>query len=414
MRLPRVGLVGVNGYGRTHLRAAAQLHLDRRLDFVAYADIAPGAAEAVAESCSHHPMGYPSLAAMLAGEPLDIAILATPIPLHAEMIEQTFAAGVSVLVEKPPVVTIQDLDRLVEVQRGRDVLCQVGFQTARAPVTDALGDLARTGALGEIELVAMIGRWQRSDAYYARTGWAGRLTHQGRYVLDGTLTNPFAHGLMNALMVAGRAAGRAAGDTAVPATVRAELYRCRDIEGDDTASVRITTTDGHTIIAVTTLCAEEQTDPRIVVRGTSATATAWYTTGRLTIDPPMAAGLPADVPGDLPALHGPVDRSHLLVDLAEVVGGRDREILCPLRMCRGFVLALSGIFESAGRPRPVSPPAVTARFEEGARWVALDGVDALVERCARDGLLFSETGADWAAPTREFPLADYTHFDLFS
>jgi predicted dehydrogenase len=409
MPLPRVGLVGVDGYGRTHLRAAAQLHLDRRLDFVAYADVAPGAAETVAEACAHDLVGYPSLAGMLAEEQLDIAVLATPIPLHAEMIEQALAAGVSVLVEKPPVVTIQDLDRLVDLQRRQHVLCQVGFQTARSPVTDALGALVESGALGEIELIAMVGRWQRSDAYYARTGWAGRLTYQGRYVLDGTLTNPFAHGLMNALMVAGRAAGRGVGESAVPATVQAELYRCRDIEGDDTASVRITTTDRHRIVAVTTLCAEEQSDPRIVVRGRSGTATGWYTTGKLTVDPPTLA----DLERDFSSVRGPVDRSYLLADLADAVGGRGEEIECPLRMCRGFVLALSGIYESAGRPRPVSPHAVTTRFAEGERWVALNEIDALVERCAHDGLLFSETGADGTTPTREFTLADYTHFDLF-
>jgi predicted dehydrogenase len=405
MALPRIGLVGVDGYGRTHLRAAAGLHRERRADLVAYSDIAPGAGDAVAEFCRHRVAGFPTYARMLAEVPLDIVVVATPIPLHAEMVEQGFTAGVSVLVEKPPVVTIQDFDRLVELQRDRDVLCQVGFQTARSPVTDALGELAASGALGEIERVAMVGRWKRPDAYYARTGWAGRLKHEGRYVLDGTLTNPFAHGLMNALLVAGRAAGRQVGESAVPASVRAELYRCRDIEGDDTASVRITTTDGQTIVAVTTLCAAEQTDPRIVVHGTSATATAWYTTGKLAVVPDTAV--------DRPPQPGTVDRSHLLADLAEVVGCRDRDILCPLRMCRGFVLALAGIYESAGRPRPVSPTAVTARIQEGERWVALNGVDAVVERCAREGLLFSEAGADWSAPTREFPLDTYSHFDLF-
>ncbi|MGH3486990.1 MAG: Gfo/Idh/MocA family protein, partial [Actinopolymorphaceae bacterium] len=253
MARPRVGLVGVNGYGRTHLRAAAGLHRERHLDFVAYSDVAANAPDAVAEACSHRVAGFASYRQMLAEVPLDIVILATPIPLHAAMIERAFAAGVSVLVEKPPVVTIQDLDRLVALQRDHGVLCQVGFQTARSPVTDALSELAHGGALGAIERIAMAGRWQRSGAYYARTGWAGRLRHEGRYVLDGTLTNPFAHGLMNALLVAGRAAGRPVGESAVPATVHAELYRCRDMESDDTASVRITTTDGQTVVAVTTL-----------------------------------------------------------------------------------------------------------------------------------------------------------------
>ena len=166
-------------------------------------------------------------------------VLGTPIPLHAQMIDEAFAAGASVLVEKPPVVTVQDLDRLLARQGSGDSggpLCQVGFQNARAPVVRALARLARDGALGEVEHVGLVGRWSRADSYYTRTDWAGRLVHHGRYVLDGTLTNPFAHGLMNALIVAGDHDDA----PATPTTVRAELYRCRDsIDGDDTASVRI-------------------------------------------------------------------------------------------------------------------------------------------------------------------------------
>ena len=293
---------------------------------------------------------------MLADEDLDMVVLATPIPLHAEMIELAFAAGVSVLVEKPPVVTVQDIDRLLRLQEarareGRPVHCQVGFQTARSPVVETLGQLARSGALGTVELVSMIGRWQRSDAYYARTRWAGRLVHDGRYVLDGTLTNPFAHGLMNALVVAGRDAEH----PATPTSVRAELYRCRDIEGDDTSSVRITTAEGVTVLAAATLCAGEQRDPRIVVKGSRATVSASYTTGNLQVDPPDALE-----PPDLTTR----ERPDLLRNLAEVVGGTSNDLLCPLRMCRGFVLALGGIYESAGRPRPVSPPSAIARHRE--------------------------------------------------
>ncbi|GAA4990871.1 Gfo/Idh/MocA family protein [Actinopolymorpha pittospori] len=400
--LPRVGLVGVNGYGRTHLRNAARLHDEGRLRLLAYADVAPTAAAAVAEHCAEPPRAYPGLGAMLDAEALDVAVLGTPIPLHAEMIEQAFGHGVSVLVEKPPVVTVQDVDRLLGRQENGGPACQVGFQSARAPVMRTLARLARSGALGTVEHVGLVGKWLRADSYYARTGWAGRLTHEGRYVLDGTLTNPLAHGLMNTLILAGDDDDH----PATPATVQAELYRCRDtIEGDDTASVRITTTNGRTILLAVTLCARTQVEPYVFVKGTLATAKAFYTAGALEFEP--------STHGDAVAA-GTEKAPDLLANLVNVVGGTREQLLCPLRMCRGFVLALNGMYESAGRPRPVSPHFTSVHVENGERWVHLVGVDDLVERCAHQGQLFSEAGAGWASPTRAFSLANYRNFDLSS
>ncbi|MFD2079977.1 Predicted dehydrogenase [Actinopolymorpha cephalotaxi] len=443
--VPRVGLVGVNGYGRTHLRNAVRLQEQGLLRLTGYADVAPDAATVVAEHLPARgyagppPRGHRTLTDLLAAGRPDIVVLGTPIPLHAQMIEEAFAAGASVLVEKPPVVTVQDIDRLLARQGSGDAtdsadpgdsgdpqdsagpLCQVGFQNARAPVVRALARLARDGALGEVEHVGLVGRWSRADSYYARTDWAGRLVHHGRYVLDGTLTNPFAHGLMNALIVAGDHDDA----PATPTTVRAELYRCRDsIDGDDTASVRIDTAEGRTVVAAVTLCAPAQVPPYVFVKGSRATARAYYTTGELTLDsartvrPPAAAvraveALAADTAraGRAPGDAGSPD---LLANLVNVVRGYEDRLLCPLRMTRGFVLALNGMYESAGRPGPVSPRCTTVHDENGERWVHLVGVDDLIERCARDGLLFSEAGAGWASPTRAFSLANYRDFTSFS
>ncbi|SDT11507.1 Gfo/Idh/MocA family protein [Actinopolymorpha singaporensis] len=437
---PRVGLVGVNGYGRTHLRNAARLQEQGLLRLVGYADVAPDAAAVVAEHLAARaydgppPHGHRTLTDLLATDRPDIVVLGTPIPLHAQMIEEAFTAGASVLVEKPPVVTVQDMDRLLALQDSAGSagsgdsgdsggpLCQVGFQNARAPAVRALARLARDGALGEVEHVGLGGRWSRPDSYYARTDWAGRLVHDRRYVLDGTLTNPLAHGLMNALIVAGDHDD----SPATPTAVRAELYRCRDsIEGDDTASVRVETAEGRTVVASVTLCAPVQVPPYVFVRGSRATARAYYTTGQLTLEsariaqpPPAAAvraveALAADAAraGRAPGDPGSPD---LLANLVNVVRGYDDRLLCPLRMTRGFVLALNGMYESAGRPGPVSPRFTTVHDENGERWVHLVGVDDLIERCARDGLLFSEAGADWATPTRAFSLANYRNFTSFS
>src|SRR5690606_15165726 len=117
--VPRIGLIGVNGYGRTHVRALAELAGEGKAAPAAYTDVAPNAAQVITEAFGRELPGYRSYVEMLAQENLDIVVISTPIHLHAEMIEQAFAHGVSVLVEKPPVVTIQDVHRLLDLQESR-------------------------------------------------------------------------------------------------------------------------------------------------------------------------------------------------------------------------------------------------------------------------------------------------------
>jgi len=253
--------------------------------------------------------------------------------------------------------------------------------------------------LGDVEVIGASACWRRADSYYARADWAGRLERQGKPVLDGTLTNPLAHSLMNCLLVA---SDDEAG-TARPRDVQAELYRCRpDIDGDDTSTARITTENGRTILLATTLCAAEQTEPVVFAKGSRGTATAYYTSGRFRTDPPDLAA----------AVDAPVDRSALLTDLIAAVRGETDRLRCPLDATENYVLALDGIYESAGRPVLV-PGEFTEEFHvDDERFVHLRGVEAAIESCAHEGRLFSEAGMPWARPTARFDLTGYGRFDL--
>lgn len=404
--VPRIGLIGVNGYGRTHVRGTALLEQDGRAELAAYADVSPDAGQVIAETFGRTVPGYGSALELLEQAGIDIAVISTPIHLHAQMIEQALTHGASVLVEKPPVVTVQDFDRLRSLQQQKGLHVQVGFQTAGSPAVLALGEAIRSGALGEIELVGGIACWQRADSYYGRSGWAGKLVQQGLPVLDGTLTNPLAHALMNCLLVAGDDVTK----PAEPATVQAELYRCRStIEGDDTSSVRITTHNGRTIVLATTLCAREQTSPAIFAKGSLGSATAYYTEGRLESSV-------------IPELNQPVERDRLLGNLVDVVRGDATQLGCPFELTESYVRSLDGIYESAGRPLPIAAEQLVESNQDIDRLVYLRDIETVIETAAWQGKLFSEvssapssgTGiADWARPTRSFDLNGYRRFELF-
>lgn len=400
---PRIGLIGVNGYGRTHVRGTALLEQEGRAELAAYADVSPDAGQVVAETFGRTVPGYDSALTLLQQAKVDIAVISTPIHLHAQMIEQALTHGASVLVEKPPVVTVQDHDRLLALLQQQGLHVQVGFQTAASPAVLALGEAVRSGALGKIELIGGIACWQRSDSYYNRSAWAGKLVQQGLPVLDGTLTNPLAHALMNCLLVAGDGTS-----PAEPATVQAELYRCRStIEGDDTSSVRITTRNGRTIVLATTLCAREQTSPAVFAKGTLGSATAYYTEGRLESSV-------------VPELNEPVERDRLLGNLVDVVRGDApaTHLGCPFELTGSYVRALNGMYESAGRPLEIGAEHLVESNQDIDRLVYLQDIEQAVETAAWQGKLFSElasgTGsAAWARPSEPFDLDGYQRFSLF-
>lgn len=115
------------------------------------------------------------------------------------------------------------------------------------------------GRLGTVTGIATVASWQRTDAYYARSRWAGRRSLDGRPVLDGALVNPLAHALMQCLAVA---AAELRGRAAEPVAVELERYRTRPIEVDDTASLRVTLRGGLPVVAAVTLAGRSSSRAR--------------------------------------------------------------------------------------------------------------------------------------------------------
>src|SRR5699024_11686417 len=97
------------------------------------------------------------------------------------------------------------------------------------------------------------GAWARTSHYYARAPWAGRRRLRGRDVVDGALSNPFAHAVATALALTGT-------HEQEPDAVELELYRAGPIEADDTSCVRVHAANGTPITIAVSLCATVSTD----------------------------------------------------------------------------------------------------------------------------------------------------------
>ena len=272
----RVALIGVTGYGAVHFDHLRRLAEAGRCDFAAAAVVNPDSPEAAAPLTwlrAHGAAVHGTAETLFAAEAgrLDLVCLPVGIAAHEPLVKAALAAGANVLVEKPAAGCTAAVDRMIAAERAaapRRVF--VGFQHVCAPEVATLRGILSSGALGAVRRVAVSGVWPRSDDYYARNGWAGRLAApDGTPVRDSPANNAFAHYLNLALMFAAPSAPDGAAD---PVAARGALWRARpEIETFDTCMVRFDTAEGVPILLCLSHAAATAENPRIRVdcaRGT--------------------------------------------------------------------------------------------------------------------------------------------------
>lgn len=365
----RIGIAGVHGHGRSHVDAA--LALGDRVELVAVADPRGG---------GELPGGvrlHTDAAAMLDDGGLDIAVLSTPIPTHAELAVRALGAGAHVLLEKPPVVSIAEHGRVDAAARAAGRSVQVGFQSLASEGVDAARDLIASGTLGDLEHIGAVGLWSRSEEYWRRSPWAGRRrTADGGVVADGAVTNPLAHAVATALAIGG---ARTPDDVR---GIRTDLRRANDIDTDDTSSLVIELASGVRIAAALSVTAPRRHEPYVLLRGSRGHAQYFYTLDLLQVHP---AG------GVLPRLYG-FARAGLLADLVSHVR-QATPLQVPLAATGAFTRVLEAVV-AAPEPRVVASDRISVSARDGETFRVVRGIEEWSERAAWEGRTFADLGFD--------------------
>jgi predicted dehydrogenase len=373
-----VALVGVHGHGRWHLRNIDRLrHAGVPVHLAGICDTRPPEGEE-RELVGDVPVTA-RLDDLLDAVRPQVTIVCTPIHTHAELALTAASAGSDVLLEKPPTTTLAGFERLERgiVATGR--ACQVAFQSLGSSAVPYVRALMASDAVGEVVGIGAAGVWQRDISYYARARWAGRRTLDGVAVVDGALTNPFAHATATALALAGQT-----GEEELRG-LRVELFRANPIEADDTSCLRLVTARGTTIVVAATLCAERDREPEpyLVVHGTRGRIVLEYRTGRVRLE--------AD--GRMETTeHAATD---LLENLVAHVREPDVPLLVPLAATRSFMHVLEAVRLA---PEPVEIPQRYRRIDTSGPHprLVVPGIDQAVARAADELALLSELDLPWA------------------
>ncbi|GAA1634366.1 Gfo/Idh/MocA family protein [Actinoplanes couchii] len=356
----RVALIGAGGHGLWHRKVLQRLWDDGRINVVGICDRQP------VEPHPDAPLdGVPFFTdhgEMLATTWPDVVVVCTPPHTHLALALDVFAAGADLLLEKPPVMSLAEHERLQAAVTAGNRVLQIGFQALGSA---ALAKLSAADPAGDI---GVSGAWWRPDTYYRRAPWAGRRTVDGRPVLDGALVNPFAHALMQSLVIAA---------PFHPATIELERYRSRDIETDDSTFLRLTGVDGRRITIAVTLASQVFIAGEIEVGG----AVLEYPTDRLRL------------PGEADFTHV-AGRTGLLENLIEHRDDPTVRLLAPLERTAGFTTVVEAIVTA---PAPVTIPAAFLEPHPDGGGSVVTGIDDVVRDVARSGRLPSELGVPWTA-----------------
>jgi len=402
----RFGLVGVGGYARIYFDAILQLEREGLATFGSVAIRTPGKYPQQEKVLAERNVPIRrSLDEMIEKdrERMEVVGIPTGIDSHRELMIQAAEAGLDVLLEKPTVATIQDFEAMVETLERTKRWCAIGFQSLWDTNVIGVKKLICSNHIGAVKEAVVICNWKRDDSYFSRNAWAGALKVDDKYVLDGTINNPMAHYLFNALYFVSSEWGH----TAMPTTVRAELYRARDIQSEDTSCVDIRCDNGARILFYGSLNASETLSPTIELIGeTGRIEWRMNDVARLYEDESLVSEILKDDGNSC---------LRMFRNVARYARGLDSEVYCPLAMTRAHVLAVNGAFESSGIPKSI-PEQFLKHYEENESGKKsteiIPDIRTLSARAAVERKLYSDLDVPWASKTEPFSLNGYTRFEM--
>lgn len=391
----KLGVIGNSGYAAELIKRIWSVPYTAEVVEVASLD-SEGAFSGLCRR--HGARVHPNVDAMLAEarETCDAVMNPTPIHLHLPLSVKCLEYGLPVLLEKPPVATIQEFDELVRIKNRNKGRIGVCFNSLYSHLLHRLKDELVAGKYGRILGIRTVGAWIRTNAYFNRSDWSGKLMLNGNWILDGSLNNSFAHGLSNSLYLAGTDLS----SFAIPETVQAELYRLPSSESESTSSVRIKAANGTSILCNFSLVAPSEMAPTTCIDTEVArielidfsSCRIQYHSGGLEVRETYKENR-------IEMLES-FQRSLIL----------DKSFDCELEGCRPFTLAVNGAFESSGFQTPVDSDEIRQEGTGESRRVFISDLNDVLRKAHESGQLISETGVKWGEEGSIVSVSDYSKF----
>jgi predicted dehydrogenase len=157
----RVAIVGTGVIAAAY---ADSIALEPRLELVGATDALPGRAERF--TAAHGGTAYPSLAALLADERVELVVNLTPARAHAEVTRACLEAGRHVHTEKPLALDAAAARELAGLASDRGLRLSCAPATLLGEAQQTAWKLVRDGELGDVRVVYAEANWGRIESWH--------------------------------------------------------------------------------------------------------------------------------------------------------------------------------------------------------------------------------------------------------
>ncbi|MFZ2055372.1 MAG: Gfo/Idh/MocA family oxidoreductase [Candidatus Aminicenantales bacterium] len=390
-------LVGIGGMGSIYLASLLQNSEGGRYRLVGTVDPNPRRCPRWEELRASGIPVFATLEEFYSRAQADLAIVASPIHFHSAHTCLALSRGSHVLCEKPAAATVQEVRRMQAAEQSAGRWVAVGYQWSFSSAIQGLKSDIRAGLFGRPRRLKCLYLWPRSEAYYRRNDWAGRLRDaEGRWILDSPANNAMAHDLHNMFYILGGKRETAA----KPVRIEAELYRAHDIENFDTAAIRCFMEAGAEVLFFVSHAAGIDTGPvfsyefeggEVRAAGRDAAIIAHLAAGN------KSYGIPD------------IERLRKMEEAIDSVKSRDLPA-CGLEAALGQVLAVNGAQDSQPEIQNFPRKIIIARGEPGHREISVEGLADILGECYEKNRLPSELGVPWSSRGRMIELSEYAHY----
>ncbi|WP_428939630.1 Gfo/Idh/MocA family protein [Fontivita pretiosa] len=328
---------------------------------------------------------------------IDTVYLPVPIELHRSFTEQSLRAGKAVLCEKPAAGAVDDVDAMIAARDAAGLPVAIAYQDVYQSAVQQIKRRLLSGEFGAIRRATVLACWPRSQRYYGRNTWAGRLRKNGHWILDSPACNAMAHFIHLALFLLGPSET----ESANPQRVEAELYRANPIENYDTCSLRVRLAGGSEMLVALTHACVQQIQARVELITERGQIT--YALGRQieirTAQRTETLALQRGTGGIM------------LRTLQEWRQGRHDRIGGTLEMARAHTVVINAASQAAPVVQLPESLVQIATDEYGSALRYVPGIESALRQSIAEGKMLHESGlVNWSVPAACIDCADYRTF----
>lgn len=241
MKKVKIVMVGSAGFANTYVNELLHRIEPEKFELMGIVDPYVAKAPLYNEIIERKIPLYNTLEEFYAESEADLAFISTPIRFHKPQSIVAMENGSNVLVEKPLMTNINEVDELKEVIERTGKQLAVGFQWSFSHALLEVKQDILNGLFGKPLFFQNFTIFSRYDSYYARSNWAGKIFDPSGYlVLDCIATNATAHYLHNIFFMLGDSIST----SAQPKNIKVSLYRVNPIETFDNCFITGETESG--------------------------------------------------------------------------------------------------------------------------------------------------------------------------